>query len=250
MFIKTKKIEPSRRQREGSFTLIETVIALALITFLILEVSTVQGNSIVFSDYGRNVTQASWLARRVMAQVEYYARTKPFMDLATEQKDLKFEDSDEYSYTVEIKEWKFPFVQLLQSTLGGKGKDEDGNKKDGDPGISQMIETVVDQVFGKEPIFMTAKVSVGWAEGAARNSTSLTYLLTNQAKMDEALVAMRPVWDRLIKAAASKDKKNPVGTPGTPQAGGTPDGQPGVPPPPPVPDGMPPVPPPNDGGFP
>ena len=249
MFIKTKKIEPSRRQREGSFTLIETVIALALITFLILEVSTVQGNSIVFSDYGRNVTQASWLARRVMAQVEYYARTKPFMDLATEQKDLKFDDNDEYSYAIEIKEWKFPFVQLLQSTLGGKGKDEDGHKKDGDPGISQMIETVVEQVFGKEPIFMTAKVSVGWAEGAARNSTSLTYLLTNQAKMDEALVAMKPVWDRLIKAAASKDKKNQPGPAGASQPGGSPDGQIAVPPPP-VPDGTLPVPPPNDGGFP
>lgn len=216
MSTKTRKVDKARRQREGSFTLIETVIALAIITFLILEVSTVQGNSIVFSDYGRNITQASWLAKRVMSQIEYYARTKPFPDLMTEQKDLKFEDNDEYTYAVEIKEWKFPFVSLLQSTLGGKGKDEDGEPKDPDPGISQMIQTVVDQIFGKEPIFLTAQVNVSWSEGATRNSTGLTYLLTNQAKLDEAMITLKPVWDRLIKAA-SKDKKPPIGSPGAPQ---------------------------------
>jgi type II secretory pathway pseudopilin PulG len=234
MSIKTKKVDKARRQREGSFTLIETVIALAIITFLILEVSTVQGNSIVFSDYGRNVTQASWLAKRVMSQIEYYARTKPFPDLMTEQKDLKFEDNDEYTYAVEIKEWKFPFVSLLQSTLGGKGKDEDGEPKEADPGISQMIQTVVDQIFGKEPIFLTAQVNVSWSEGATRNSTGLTYLLTNQAKLDEAMITLKPVWDRLIKAA-SKDKKPPIGSPGAPQGnfGGN------VPPPPPPDGGIP-----------
>jgi len=61
----------NKRQREGSFTLIETVIALSLITALIIEVASVQGNSIVFSEYSRNVTKATWLARRVMSQVEY-----------------------------------------------------------------------------------------------------------------------------------------------------------------------------------
>lgn len=251
MSIKTRKIEKARRQREGSFTLIETVIALAIVSFLILEVSTVQGNSIVFSDYGRNVTQASWLARRVMAQVEYYARTKPFMDLVTDQKEMKFEDNEEYTYSLEIKEWKFPFIQLLQSTLGGKEKDEDGNRKDADAGVSQMIETVVQQIFGKEPIFMTAQVTVAWSEGAARNTTGLTYLLTNQAKMDEALITMKPAWDRLTKLA-SKDTKNPQATPGNPSNGGLPvPGQPGGAP---LPDGYAPPPPdgmaPPDGGMP
>ena len=47
MFTKT---ETTKRQREGSFTLIETVIALAIIAFLIVEVAVVQGNEIIFSD--------------------------------------------------------------------------------------------------------------------------------------------------------------------------------------------------------
>lgn len=221
MYTKIKKTN-RRLQSEGSFTLIETVIALSLVAFLVVEVAAVQGNSIVFSEYGRNITQASWLAKRVMSQVEYFWKTKPFTELVTNTTDGKFDDNDEYSYSVEIKEWKFPFLQLLQGTMGGgasasSGDDDGGEKKDdASGGMGQMLETVVDQIFGKEPIFMTAHVEVSWAEGAARNSTGLTYLLTNQAKLDEAIIQLKPVWDRLTKPPTpKKDEKRP----GTPQTG-------------------------------
>src|SRR5690242_15156259 len=79
-----------RARSQASFSLIETVIALAIVSFLILEVAAVQGNSIVFAEYGRNVTQAGWLAKRVMSQVEYYWRSKPFKDLETNIVDQKF----------------------------------------------------------------------------------------------------------------------------------------------------------------
>ena len=233
-----------RRPSECSFSLIETVIALSLVAFLIMEVAAVQGNSIVFSDYGRNITQASWLANRVMSQVEYHWKSKAFPELETNVPDGKFDDNEEYLYSLEIKEWKFPFLQLLQSTMGGGGGGDGGDeaegskkKEDASGGMGKMLDTVVSQIFGKEPIFMTAHVEVSWAEGAARNSTGLTYLLTNQAKLDEAIVQLKPVWDRLTKPPPKKDEKKP---------GAAPPGQTGQPPPPVPPP--PPPPPPDDGG--
>jgi type II secretory pathway pseudopilin PulG len=219
-----------RAQSEGSFTLIETVLALAIIAFLIVEVAAVQGNAIVFGDYGRNITQATWLARRVLSQVEYYWKSKPFKDLEINQPETKFEDFDEYSYTLEIKEWKFPFVKMLQNALGSQGKEDSkaagGSGAAGDAGgkaaggatagptgqqdnggLGQMLETVVKQIFGDEPIFMTARVEVSWPEGATRGSTGLTYLITNQAKLDEAIVQLKPVWDKLTKPPPKDDKK-------------------------------------------
>jgi hypothetical protein len=253
MSIATPKTKWSRRrlQSQGSFSLIETVIALSLVAFLIVEVAAVQGNSIVFSDYGRNITQASWLANRVMSRVEYYSKIKPFKELETNITDGTFDDGaspapcavmspdecrERYTYSLEIKEWKFPFIQLLQSTLGGGpsegDEDKEDTKEDASGGMGKMLETVIEQVFGKEPIFLTAHVEVYWPDGAARNSTGLTYLLTNQVKLDEAIVQLKPVWDKLTKPPTKKDDKK--GTGGNPNSGTDPtQPQPTPVPPPP-----------------
>jgi type II secretory pathway pseudopilin PulG len=222
--MKTKKsknfrVTLPRRPRsysEKSFSLIETVIALAIVAFLIVEVAAVQGNSIVFSEYGRNITQASWLAKRVLSQVEYYWLTKKFKDLEQEVKDTKFEDFDEYSYSLEIKEWKFPFVQMLTQALGGGGGDDgdDDKGKAEDGGMTQMLDTIVKQVFGDEPQFMTAHVDVSWAEGAQRNSVGMTYLLTNQAKIDEAVANLKTTYDKVTRPEPPKHgQAQPPGKP-------------------------------------
>ena len=232
---------------EASFTLIETVIALAIVAFLIVEVAAVQGNAIVFSDYGRNITEATWRARRVLSQVEYHWRSKPFKELMTHQTDQKFEDSSEYSYSLEIVEWKFPFAKLLEMAVGGGGKkktDADGNASDkrsskGESGSNDMIEAAVKQIFGDEPIFLTAHVDVSWPEGAQKNSTGMTYLLTNQAKISEAITQLKPVYDAWVKkvAAANKPKvespltKNAPVDPGAVDPAANPGGAPDLPPP-------------------
>lgn len=222
-----------KRPSERSFTLIETVVALSLITFLVVEVAAVQGNSVVFAEYNRNITQASWLARRVMSQIEYLYRTKPFPDLIKEVRDARFEEVSDYTYSIDIKEWKFPFIQLLQSTVGGgKGGDdpEDNTRaeraKNSDKGIAQVLEQVVDQVFGKEPIFLTAQVSVHWPEGAARGGTQLMYLLTNQAKLDEAIALMRPTWEQCIKSQQEKSKNKKESSNNSSKGSGTGGGSP------------------------
>ena len=217
----------NKAQSEGSFTLIETVIALAIIAFLIVEVAVVQGNAIVFADYSRNVAQATWLARRVMSQVDYFWHTKPFKDLMTHQAELKFEDFDEYTYTIDISEWKFPLSKLLELGLSGgkkKSKDEYDSRisQVDNSGLSGMVEQVVKQIFGTEPVFLIAKVEVFWPEGAQRNSTSMTYLLTNQAKLDEAITGMKQVYDRLTKPPAKPGAPGQIPPGGQPPQGGQP----------------------------
>lgn len=193
-----------RRRSEKSFTLIEVVIAMSLMAFLIIEVASVQGNAVIFNAYGRNVTQATWLAQRILAQVEYNWTSKPFTELEQQITDKPFAEFPEYKWSLDIKEWKFPFTKILTGGLGGGG--EEGEEEKQDDGMTAMIESVTDQVFGDEPIFMTARAEVSWSDGARRDSTSLTYLLTNQAKLDEALIALKPVWDKLTKPKKKKKK--------------------------------------------
>ena len=190
-----------RKKGERSFTLIEVVVAVGLMASLLIEVSSVQGNSVFFSQYGRNVTQATWLAQGIMSKVEYYWSSKPFPDLKTKLEGQPFKDYPDYQWSLEIKEWKFPFTQIL--TGGFLGGGEEGEEAEEDP-MTAIIESVTDQVFADEPIFMTAHVEVSWADGAARDSTSLTYLITNQSKLDETMVSLKPVYDKLTKPPAKK----------------------------------------------
>lgn len=205
-----------KKPHERSFTLVETVIALSLMTFLIIEMTGVQGNAIVFNDFSRRISQASWLGRRVMSQVEYHWATRSFKDLKEDIKDQKFEDPGltDYSFDLEIKDWKFPFTQLLLGGGDGEKEDEEGGKG----GMGGMIKNVVESVFGDE-IFKIAHVTVYWPEGAARGSVSLTMLLTNQSKIDDLLTTMKPVWDELVRK--ERAAINPSPSP-SPSASGSP----------------------------
>ena len=156
-----------------SFTLIETMVALGLLTVLILQVATVQGQALYFSDYGQNMTKGMWLARRMMAQVEYFWYNKELKELeGVSVKEKPFEDEPGFSYNLEIREWKLPLMNML--TGGGGDNDQP------DP-TTEMIKEQVAQIFG-DHLLKIAHVEVFWGEGAVKESTTLTLLLTNQKK--------------------------------------------------------------------
>ena len=176
---------------EASFTLLETIIALGLLTYLLLSVGGVQGNSIYFHQYGREVTVASWLARGVMAQVEKLASEHSFSDIKEVDETGKFADHPEYTYRVQIKDWKLPLLDLIAP--GGS---------DGDP-MAQAIKEAAKAALGDE-LLKTAEVEVLWSEGAKQNSATLAYLMTNQAKVDELIGTMKDVFEAQRRAGADK----------------------------------------------
>jgi hypothetical protein len=199
--------------------LIETIVAVSLIAILLLEVVGVQGNAVYAGSYARRSLQAVWLGKRLMTQVEYYWATRDFKDLKEDIKERPFDDMKDYSYSLEIKDFKLPLVDMLAGGVGaGGGDDEDeGEKKEsGDSGTSGVVKTAMDQFLGDE-ILKTARVTVYWSEGARRDSTTLAMLLTNQKKVEEGLISLKAM----------------VGT-GNPASSGTAPGAtpPGVPPPP------------------
>lgn len=168
-----------RRIGERSFTLVETLVALGLLTVLILQVSTVQGKAIYFSEYGQNLTQGAWLAKRLMAQVEYFWYAKQLEELeGIIVKEKKFEDFPDFSYNLDIREWKLPLINMVTG----------GNSDQPNP-TADLIKEQVKQIFG-DHILKIAHVEVFWGEGAVKESTDLTLLLTNQRKIDETIATL------------------------------------------------------------
>jgi hypothetical protein len=121
-------------------------------------------------------------------------------------RDQKFERLDQdpdfdYTYSVEVKEWKFPLFDFLMN--GGMKNEEDENdptKEEKDPAAAGIpgMDAILDQIF-KGHIMKVAHVEVSWPDGARRDKVSLTYLLTNTKALDEYLVSKKSVFDGVIQ---------------------------------------------------
>lgn len=207
----------TRKPGERSFSLLETVIAIGIMATIILNVVGSLGNIVYFSGYTRRMTEALYLAQRLMSQVEYRATYLPFKELNAKEDDRAFdEDDSDYRYSVEIKEWKLPIFNLI-SGGGANAGEEDGEKKESE---SNGMGALVKQFLDTDELLKTAYVEVSWPEGAKRNSVSLTMLLTNQKQIDTKLMQFEAAANDLKKATMIGAGLQQQGTPGGGAAGG------------------------------
>jgi Tfp pilus assembly protein PilV len=58
-----------RKKEELSFTLLEVIVAVGLLTSVVLNVVSGQGSLFEVTDYSQKATEATWLAKRLMSQV-------------------------------------------------------------------------------------------------------------------------------------------------------------------------------------
>ena len=191
-----------KRYKYTSFTLLETIIAVSVMSIFILEVAQIQGGGIYFYEYGRNAVKASWLAKRVMSQIEYQWKQKDIKDLETETKETAFKDEPEFKYSITIKEWELPIFELM----GGKNKDKDNDSNSSSSGqdnpmsamgSSSMVKDTFSSIMDGS-ILKVANVKVSWPEGAKSNDVSLTLLLPNQKRLDEYMSTLKNTYDAVI----------------------------------------------------
>lgn len=174
------------KEKEFSFTLVETIIAIGLLAPVILYVASVQGNAVYFVEYAQKSSQASWLAKRVMSQVEYHSKIKDLKELEVDLKKEKFQDLEEdFNYDLSIQPFKLPLTKMIANQVtGGGGADEEGGSVQEVNPQAKIIEDQIKTYIGDD-LFKMAKVTVFWPEGAKRNFTSLSLVLYNQKKIEE-----------------------------------------------------------------
>ena len=180
----------SQNRGEKSFTLLETIIALGLMVSLSLEVSQLQGRSILISDYSRKSSQAMWIAKALMAKIEWGHHFYPLKEFKqVRAKEEKLEEGlcrtvegapCEFTYSANVETWQLPFFKLLTGGLGGSESEEE----EGESPLKGMLEKYVKEILDDE-IMRVARVAVHWPEGIHRNEVSLSYLLTNQKSLDD-----------------------------------------------------------------
>ena len=209
--------EKNRRAGERSFTLLETMIAMTILVTVMLHVSASQGNMVYNANYARRMTEAMWLARGVMAKVDYYWDYQEFKQLEQEGKleraqfkEMELPEDTDYTYSLKIEEWKFPILELLQSGgfSTGEGEDKDAEAPQESP---FPIKDILKQILG-DHILKVAHVEVFWPEGAKEHSVTLTYLLTNQRQIDQHMASLQPTYDKMLKFIKNEGKQKPKNT--------------------------------------
>ena len=183
-----------RKKGERSFTLLETIIALGLMVTILLEVASVQGNALNFSTYERNLTQATWLGKALLAQIEYKANFYPLSEMNMELKEQEFKDdlcpkdSDfgcDFRYDLTIKERKLPLIDIILGNQSQEDENEEPNP------MTELIKDQLKSTLGDE-LLKVANIKVTWPEGSKRNDVQLTYLLTNQLVLDQKIEQLSP----------------------------------------------------------
>jgi len=180
------------RPGERSFSLVETVVAVALIAFLMIEVSGVHGNAINFADYSRKSLQATYLAKRLMSQVEYQASWRtPLKDIAASEKDRTFEDAPDFQYSLTIEPLPNALDLMFKVMSGGLvgGNKDGGDDKSGIGAMLDQVKTMVQAAVGDDPIWV-ANVSVSWAEGARRSSVELAMIIADTKKLEATITPL------------------------------------------------------------
>lgn len=217
----SSKIHVQERRGERSFSLLETIVAVSLVAVLMVEVSGVHGNSIAFNEYGRKVLQASYLAKRMMSQVEYQSTVRtPIKDLGSlEVKDQVFEDAPDFSYSLSLKPLPKALDLMIKIFSGGMvGKDDSKDEQDKDNSAGAIIEqmkSVIEQAVGDEPIWL-AKVEVTWPEGARRGSTQLAMILTDIKRLEDSVGKLMDAATVPVTGPTNSPQTIPTPAPTTP----------------------------------
>lgn len=218
-----KKFPYGARRGERSFSLLETIVAVSLVAILMVEVSGVHGNSIAFNQYGRKVLQASYLAKRIMSQIEYQATIhSPLKDIAIAERDKPFEDDPEFTYTVAIEPLPHAIDLMFKIFSGGMldSKDDDKDKEKEKDGASagavlEQMKGIITQSVGDDPIWI-AKVDVNWTEGARKENVSLAMVITDVKKLEDSVGKVLDI----AQVTATPAGTTPPGPASPPSGGG------------------------------
>lgn len=184
------------KRGEASFTLVETMMALGILVTMILSFLTVQGTSVQISSYNTRVSQATWLAKAVMAQIEYKWTVYDLKELKLAMNETEFSAElcpkappfeCPFTFKLEIDDWALPLIDIMTGGIGGK--DEDGEKQENP--LAGLIKEQLKNYLGDE-LLKVAHVTVLWAAGAKQDRVELAYLLTAQQLLDSKIEGLNP----------------------------------------------------------
>ncbi|MBS1961238.1 MAG: prepilin-type N-terminal cleavage/methylation domain-containing protein [Bdellovibrionales bacterium] len=159
-----RKDLPKPVLRTEGFTLLEVMIALAIMLVAFSSILAIQSSSMNSALKSRQIHEVSVLARNAMLQTEIEISGKKFEELPPELSVACEEGNPDYTCTRKIKEVKLP--NLAGLSKAAQGENGGGSSKDDDEKNSAILEQmtkVITNFLSKAVREVT--ITVSWKRG-------------------------------------------------------------------------------------
>lgn len=166
----------TNRNRQSGFTLLETLLAIGILSVVIVQVISVQSTNVAVTQIARDNIQATWAMRQAQSQLEYVLDTLgvPGLPKAAPEFEWKPMPDDSYVVKMEFKDVNVKPSEVLITALKlamGKGEKESEGEGEGgnDPtkGLKDMA-SMLDAQLPKD-MYKSYVVSVTWKQGDGKS---------------------------------------------------------------------------------
>lgn len=161
------------RRNEAGFTLLEVMIALAIVLICFTAILGIQGNSINSSIRTRQNHTVAMLLKKIITETEFELEGKNFQEIGTEKSGVFEDPFQDYSWKREIKKVAFP---NLMSLGGNAASGQEGSSAQSAAGNSSNITELVGQIITKflKTALRQVEISVSWKRGTGTLTESVT----------------------------------------------------------------------------
>ena len=146
----------------SGFTLLETMVALAIMMIAFSSILLVESRSLSTSAKAKQMNVVGMLARNEMIKTEYEIEGKTFDEVRKDETGQFEEPFKDYTWSRSIKELKFPALNV-----GGGGKAGDGNAQ-----IAELLTKLVTNFFSKA--MREVIVTIKWKRGSGTQSFTVS----------------------------------------------------------------------------
>jgi prepilin-type N-terminal cleavage/methylation domain-containing protein len=160
------------RAEEG-FTLLEVMIAMAIMMVAFASILMVQSSSIEASIKAKRMNVVGMLAKSLMIDTELMFQGKPFAELKKEEAGQFKEPYQDYAWKRTVKEVKFPNLDFSSAAGGAAGdKAADNTQQEGDDRSTEIMTRLITKFLSNAVREVT--VTVSWKKGTGSQSFAVS----------------------------------------------------------------------------